>query len=73
MFHKELLNGMVIPDAAKMTRIKCKEYYEKMKTVITETVPDEQMREKMVGELDKFMTNLMEEEISETLLKLRTK
>ena len=56
--YKELLNGMVIPDAAKMTADKMPEYYEKMKTVITETVPDEQMREKMVGELNKFMTNL---------------
>jgi len=56
--YKELLNGMVIPDAAKMTADKMPEYYQKMKTVISETVPDEKMREKMVGELDKFMTNL---------------
>ena len=56
--YKELLNGMVIPDAAKMTADKMPEYYQKMKTVITETVPDKKMREKMVGELDKFMTNL---------------
>ena len=56
--YKELLNGMVIPDAAKMTANKMPEYYQKMKTVISETVPDEKMREKMVGELDKFMTKL---------------
>ena len=56
--YKELLNGMVIPDAAKMTADKMPEYYQKMKTVISETVPDEKMREKMVGELDKFMTKL---------------
>jgi len=56
--YKELLNGMVIPDAAKMTADKMPEYYQKMKTVISETVPDEKMREKMVSELDKFMTNL---------------
>ena len=56
--YKELLNGMVIPDAAKMTADKMPEYYQKMKTVISETVPDEKMREKMVGELNKFMTNL---------------
>ena len=56
--YKELLNGMVIPDAAKMTADKMPEYYQKMKTVISETVPDEKTREKMVGELDKFMTNL---------------
>ena len=56
--YKELLNGMVIPDAAKMTADKMPEYYQKTKTVISETVPDEKMREKMVGELDKFMTNL---------------
>ena len=56
--YKELLNGMVIPDAAKMTADKMPEYYQKMKTVIFETVPDEKMREKMVGELDKFMTKL---------------
>ena len=40
-----------------------------MKTVISETVPDEKTRERMVGELDKFMTNLVVEEISETLPK----
>ena len=56
--YKELLNGMVIPDAAKMTADKMPEYYQKMKTVIIETVPDKKMREKMVSELDKFMTNL---------------
>ena len=56
--YKELLNGMVIPDAAKMTADKMPEYYQKMKTVITETVPDKKMREKMVSELNKFMTNL---------------
>ena len=56
--YKELLNGMVIPDAAKMTADKMPEYYKKMKTVISETVPDEKTRERMVGELDKFMTNL---------------
>ena len=56
--YKELLNGMVIPDAAKMTADKMPEYYQKMKTVISETVPDEKTREKMVSELDKFMTKL---------------
>ena len=56
--YKELLNGMVIPDAAKMTADKMPEYYQKMKTVISETVPDKKMREKMVSELDKFMTKL---------------
>jgi len=56
--YKELLNGMVIPDAAKMAADKMPEYYDKTRKIISETVKDEKMREKMLNELEKFMTNL---------------
>ena len=56
--YKELLNGMVIPDAAKMAADRMPEYYDNTRKIISETVPDEKMREKMLNELDKFMTEL---------------
>ena len=56
--YKELLNGMVIPDAAKMAADKMPEYYDNTRKIISETVHDEKMREKMLNELDKFMTEL---------------
>ena len=55
--YKELLNGMVIPDAAKIAAAEVPKWYDTTRQVITETVPDEKMREQMVNELDKFMKN----------------
>lgn len=55
--YKELLNGMVIPDAAKIAAAEVPKWYDTTRQVINETVPDGKMREKMVNELDKFMKN----------------
>ena len=55
--YKELLNGMVIPDAAKIAAAEVPKWYDTTRQVITETVPDEKMREQMINELDKFMKN----------------
>ena len=55
--YKELLNGMVIPDAAKIAAAEVPKWYDTTRQVITETVPDGKMRENMINELDKFMKN----------------
>ena len=55
--YKELLNGMVIPDAAKIAAAEVPKWYDTTRQVINETVPDGKMREQMVNELDKFMKN----------------
>ena len=55
--YKELLNGMVIPDAAKIAAAEEPKWYDTTRQVITETVPDGKMRENMINELDKFMKN----------------
>ena len=56
--YKELLNGMVIPDMSKMAADKLPEYYDKTRKIISETVKDEKMREKMINELEKFMKKI---------------
>ena len=69
--YKELLNGTVIPDAAKMGAEKMPEFYRIAKEAIMQQIPDDlpgipaavraeykKLQETALKELDKFMTQM---------------